>query len=209
MEERNRVEAILFTTGRFLDIEEISRLAKIGSAGIMKQVLSELKEAYDKNAGALEIIEQGNKWKIAIKKEYMHLTENLLTDCELDGQTQKTLAVIAYKTPIYQSDLIKIRGNGAYDHVKLLKELEFVTSEKYGRTRVLKVTQKFYDYFDVVEEALKSKLDAGESKIDSDKNYDNDNDNEDSNNDEDVGNDNKDLNEDHSEERAVQSSNEI
>ena len=40
-----------------------------------------------------------------------------------------------------------------------------VTSEKSSRTRILKLTQKFYDYFDVVDDNLKNKLDiAGDKK---------------------------------------------
>lgn len=158
MEERNRIEAVLFTTGRFLGVDEISQLTGIGSAGFVLEKLLELKKEYEGKGGALEVIEQGDRWKLGIREGYLHLTEKLLTECELDGQTQKTLAVVAYKSPMYQSELIKIRGNGAYEHVKLLVELGFVVSEKYGRTRLLKVTQKFYDYFDVVEESLKQKM---------------------------------------------------
>ena len=54
--------------------------------------------------------------------------------------------------------MIKMRGNGAYDHIKKLKELEFVISEKKGRTRLLKLTPKFFDYFDVVEDKLQQKF---------------------------------------------------
>ena len=58
----------------------------------------------------------------------------------------------------HESKVIKIRGNKAYDHIKLLKESELITAEKAGRTRLLKLTQKFYDYFDVADQILKDKL---------------------------------------------------
>ena len=80
-----------------------------------------------------------------------------MTDSELDRPTQETLAIIAYKNPALQSDVIKVRGNKAYDHIKFLKGDNFITSEKNGRTRLLKLTQKFFDYFDVVEDSLKLK----------------------------------------------------
>ncbi len=157
-ETKNKAEAILFTTGRFLETEEIARLCEIGSVGLVKEALEELKDDYQKRNSSLEILQQGSKWKIGIKMDYLFLTEKLLTDCELDNPTQETLAVIAYKAPVLQSDIIKIRGNSAYDHIKTLKEYDFVTAEKYGRTKILRVTQKFYDYFDVVEDQLKQKL---------------------------------------------------
>jgi len=95
--------------------------------------------------------------KLTIKKEYLYLTEKLLSDCEFDMPTQETLAVVAYKNPVLQCDVIKMRGNKAYDHIKLLKDEGFVLSEKSGRTRLLKLAPKFFDYFDVVEDTIKPK----------------------------------------------------
>lgn len=156
--EKNKIEAILYTTGRFLSLEEMSKMCGIASQGYLKETLQELKKDYEQRACALEITEQGEKWKLNIRKDYLYLTESLLTDCELDRPTQETLAIIAYKTPIFQNEIIKIRGTTAYDHIKTLKELDFVTSEPSGRTRLLKVTNKFYDYFDVVEDQLRAKF---------------------------------------------------
>src|SRR3989338_7285515 len=158
-EINNKVEAILFTTGRFISVEELSKLCGVGSVGHLKEALLSLKKDYETRNGALELIEQGNSWKLNIRKDYLYLTQNLLTDSELDRPTQETLAVIAYKTPALQSEIIKIRGNGAYDHIKILKDLDFVTSEQSGRTRILKLTTKFYGYFDIVENQLKNKFD--------------------------------------------------
>ena len=166
-DDKNKVEAVLFTTGRFLDLEELSRMCGIGSIGYLKELLISLMEDYDKKTSALKIIEQGNKFKLNIKKDYLYLTESLLTDCELDRPTQETLAVIAYKNPAMQSEIIKIRGNGAYDHIKILKDMDFIGTEPSGRTRVLKLTNKFYDYFDVVEDQLKSKMQQANKTYDS------------------------------------------
>ncbi len=172
MEEKNKVEAVLFTTGRFVSLEELGKLCGMGSVGYVKDLLDELKKDYEKRDSALEIIEQGDRWKLNIKKEYLYLTENLLTGSELDRPTQETLAVIAYKNPALQSEIVRIRGNTAYDHIKLLKELDFITSEISGRTFILKLTSKFYDYFDIVEDQLRSKLkttegstNEGENKV--------------------------------------------
>jgi len=161
---KNRVEAVLFTTGRFLGLDEISRLCGIGSVGSIKEALEALQKDYENRGCALEVIGQGEKWKLNIRKEYLYLTENLLTDTELDKPTQETLAVIAYKNPALQSEIIRIRGNTAYDHIKLLKELDFVTAESSGRTFILKLTGKFYDYFDIVENQLRSKMQAAVQK---------------------------------------------
>ena len=71
-----------------------------------------------------------------------------MPDTEMTKSVMETLAVIAWKQPIIQADVIKIRTNKAYEHIKELVGMGFVTSEKFGRTKKLKLTQKFLDYFD-------------------------------------------------------------
>ena len=156
MKDKNKVEAILFTIGKLLTLEEISKLTSIGSNHV-KGLLEGLKKEYMEKDSALEILNENDKWKLAIKKEYLYLTEKLLTDSELDRPTQETLAIVAYKNPVLQAEVIKIRGNKAYDHIKILREQNFITSDKTGRTRLLKLTPKFFDYFDVVEDKLSLK----------------------------------------------------
>lgn len=161
---KNKVEAVLFTTGRNLSLQELSQLCGVGSIGLLKETLYSLKNEYDNRNTALELLNDGDRWRLSLRKDYLYLTEKLLTDSELDKPTQETLAVIAYKQPVLQSDIIKIRGNSAYDHIKILKEESFITSEKSGRTRILKLTPKFYDYFDVVDDVLKSKLQSASNE---------------------------------------------
>src|SRR3989344_4528728 len=159
---KNKIEAVLFTIGRFVSLEELSRLTGVASLGYLKEALDKLREDYNNKNGSLEVLELNNKYKLSIKKDYLYLTESLLNDSELDKPTQETLAIIAYKNPVFQSEVINIRGNKAYDHIKALKELDFINSEKSGRTRLLKITPKFFDYFDVVEDQLKAKLNSVE-----------------------------------------------
>lgn len=165
-EIKNKIEAILFTTGRFMDLEEISNICGIASQGMVKEAINELIKEYHERDNSLQIIKEDNKFMLNIKKQYNHLTTKLLNDSELDMPTQESLAIIAYKQPMLQCDLVKIRGNTAYEHVKVLKEQNFIISEKHGRTRMLKLAQKFYDYFDVVEtEKLKNKFQEVEEKV--------------------------------------------
>ena len=155
---KNRIEAVLFTVGRAITFEELASLCNLGSVGAVRDALNELPEDYEKRDTSLKLTVDNNVASLNIKKDYMYLTTKLLNDSELDKATQETLALIAYKKPALQSDMIKMRGNGAYDHIKKLKELEFVISEKKGRTRLLKLTPKFFDYFDVVEDKLQQKF---------------------------------------------------
>lgn len=158
MEDKKKVEAVLFTTGRFMDLEEISKACGIGSIGYIKELIEQLKKDYSEKDSALMIQELDNKYKLNIKKEYGSITNKLISTKELDSPTTKTLAIIAYKQPVLQSMVIKIRGNKAYDHINILKEQGLILSEKSGRTRMLKLTSKFYDYFDIDDKLLKETL---------------------------------------------------
>ena len=65
-EIKNKIEAILYTTGRYMDVEEISRLCSIESIDDVKQTLKELIKDYSSKEGSLEIIEENNKFKLNI-----------------------------------------------------------------------------------------------------------------------------------------------
>lgn len=157
MDIKHQIEAILYTLGKFVTLNELANLASTTPEQV-KKAIAQLKEDYSKRETALTIQEMDDKIKLNIKKEFGHITNKLLSDKELDSPTTKTLAIIAYKNPAKQSDVIKTRGNKAYDHIKKLVDTNLISSEKLGRTRLLKLTANFYDYFDISKEEIKEKL---------------------------------------------------
>ena len=157
MSLKKQIEAVLFTTGKFMSINELANHLNSSETEITA-ALKELNEDYFKKDSALTLQVQGNLFKLNIKKEFGFLTNRLLENKEIDSPTTKTLAVIAYKSPVTQSEIIRIRGNKAYDHILQLKESGFISSEKQGRTRLLKLTPHFFDYFDISEKEVKEQL---------------------------------------------------
>jgi len=158
VELKKQIETLLFATGRSLTLKELSELTKQDSLDDIKNALEELEKDYLEKDSALHLVGQNDIWKIAVKPEYTHMTSNLYSKTEFDKSLLETLSVIAWKQPIVQSDVVKVRGTLTYDHVKLLKELGYVESEKFGRSRKLKLTAKFYDYFDVSKKELEEKF---------------------------------------------------
>ncbi|HLC72830.1 MAG TPA: SMC-Scp complex subunit ScpB [Candidatus Nanoarchaeia archaeon] len=158
MNDKHKVEAILFTTGRFMHLDEIAKVCEIGSVGYVKELLEELKKDYEQRDSALTVMQQEELVKLNIKKEYGFLANKLMSDSEMDSPTTKTLAVIAYKQPVLQHEIIKMRGNKAYDHIKILKERNLITTEKQGRSRLIKLTPQFYNYFDTAAEEVKEQF---------------------------------------------------
>ncbi|MBT4541025.1 SMC-Scp complex subunit ScpB [Candidatus Woesearchaeota archaeon] len=149
MELKNKIEALLFASGRKMDIDELARLVKVRDRVIIKEKLIELKKEHENRNSPVMLVEEGTSWKLNVQEQYINLVREINTHTELSKTMMETLAVIAWKQPMLQSDVIKIRTNKAYDHVKELMDMGFVVKERYGRTYLLKLTQKFFDYFDV------------------------------------------------------------
>lgn len=163
MSLRKQVEAILFTTGKFMSSEEIAKHLNTSSKDILDSI-EQLKKEYHEKDSALTLQTQDNLIKLNIKKEFGFITNKLLEDKEMDSPTTKTLAIIAFKSPVSQSEIIHIRGNKAYDHISNLKQSGLVSSEKQGRTRLIKLTPHFFDYFDIAEKELKETLNKPRDK---------------------------------------------
>ena len=145
---KSRVEAILFAVGKYLDDELISQLCNLDKRHT-KKALEELKKDYDARDNALMIVQEGNSWKINVREKYLSLVRKVVSDTELSKSIMETLAVIAWKTPVYQNEIVRIRGNKCYDHIEELVNTGFVTKDKKGRSYILKTTEKFYNYFDI------------------------------------------------------------
>ena len=144
MELKNKVEAILFSVGKGMDIEDMAKLCRTNSEEIRKRLL-QLKEEYDAK-GSLMLVEEGNVWKISVREKHLPVIKKLVPETELSKTMIETLAVIAWKSPVLQSDIIKVRTNKAYDHLDQLERMGFIAREKHGRTKKIKLTEKFFDY---------------------------------------------------------------
>ena len=151
--DEETVEALLFIAGKFLSVEEISSLTGFG-AGKVRAALEALEGRY--NEGAIRISSREGFYKMDVKPDYSFLINKLASgESEFTKAEQETLAVIAYKRPVKQSLIIKIRGNKGYDHIKKLSTLGLLSSKKEGRTFILDLSENFYSYFSISEGSLK------------------------------------------------------
>ena len=149
MDEREKkVEAVLFAVGKEITSERVASLCSLAMEDV-DSIVQQLASSYDQRDHSLRIIRKENGWKLTVRDEFVPLVSSLVTSTELDRPLQETLAVIAWKYPIVQSDVIKLRGSGAYEHMRQLEEQGFVIKEKFGRTFKVKLTAKFFEYFDL------------------------------------------------------------
>lgn len=145
VESRRKVEAALFIAGKYLTLQELISLTDVNPI-LLKKILSDLQDIY-KSKG-IEIVRKNDLWKMDVAGEYAWMVNKLATgNAEFGKAEQETLAIIAYKQPMKQSVLIKIRGNKGYDHIKKFVDMGLVNKKKMGHTSELTLSETFYDYF--------------------------------------------------------------
>lgn len=142
-----KVEASLFVAGRFLNMQEIRMLTDLNPI-MIKEILNKLEKKY--SSGVINVVNRNNAYKMDVAQKYHYLINKLATgNVEFTKAEQETLAVIAYKQPIKQSVIIKIRGNKAYDHISKFRDLGLVVAKETGHTLELSLSEEFYEYFNV------------------------------------------------------------
>ncbi len=148
MDLKSRIEAVLFVTGRAVQLNEIAEILQAEEPDIEEAIL-ELIMDYSSRDGALEIDDE-NGYIIQVKEEYMDIVEKLCP-VDISNAVLKTLTVIALKQPIRQSELKELRGATAYEHVKELLDKGLISrkKDKNGRSYNLKTTPKFTEYFKI------------------------------------------------------------
>ncbi len=149
IENTKKVEAALFIAGRFLTLQELVMLTDVNPL-MLKEMLEKLIEKYNSEESGIEIVEKGGGWKMDVRQEHVHMINKLATgNSEFSKAEQETLAVIAYKQPVKQSVIIKIRGNKAYEHIKKFIENGLVIGKRMGHTKELRLSDDFYEYFHI------------------------------------------------------------
>jgi segregation and condensation protein B len=152
-----RIEAILYLKGQPLSITEIAEHAGC-DRDEAEDALIELMADYAHRDSALEVVETPAGYSLQLRSSFQDLMLDLVP-AELGTGALRTLAAIALKNPIAQSDLINLRGSGAYQHVQELIHLGFVNKRRQadGRSYWLHLTDKFHQHFELDQLLIPSK----------------------------------------------------
>jgi segregation and condensation protein B len=143
------IEAILYLKGRPLPIARIAEYAGC-DRDMAEEGLMDLMNDYAHREGALELIETQEGYCLQLKSGFQHLVDTLIP-LDLGVGALRTLAAIALRGPIAQTDLVDLRGSGVYQHVQELVKLGFVRKRRQadGRSFWLQVTDKFHQHFEM------------------------------------------------------------
>jgi segregation and condensation protein B len=147
------IEAALYIAGRPLDLNELCQV--IGSRSKKKAVkyCEILKAEYAARSTALEILAlKDERYVLQVKAEFTPLIKKLVNRPLLSSGPLKTLSYIAFRQPVTQKRVIDVRGQHAYGHVKMLKDMGLIESQRSGRSLALKTTSYFADYFGLTQD---------------------------------------------------------
>lgn len=143
------IEAILYLKAKPLNIAQIAEYASCDKDAA-EEGLIQLMGDYAHREGALEIAETEDGYSLQLRQPFKPLLDELIP-LDIGLGALRTLAAIAMRGPISQTDLVDLRGSGAYGHVHDLVDQGFVRRRRQadGRSFWLQVTEKFYQRFEI------------------------------------------------------------
>ena len=178
------VEALIFASEQSIRIEEITYCLQAAferdfATEEVAQFLSGIKEKYNSESLAIELVNISNGYQFLTKKAY-HPVISLLqlqrSKKKLSQAALETLAIVAYKQPVTKPDIEQIRGvNCDYSIQKLLeKELIAIVgkSEAIGKPILYGTSPLFMDYFGInsikelphIKELIDNSISIGEQQ---------------------------------------------
>jgi segregation and condensation protein B len=162
--KKSRLEAALFLAEDPVDNKEIADILDLGSMGYVDMLIEEYQDELEQDNRGLELVKTPDGYELKVKNHHLEHVSHLAPHQDLNEGQLRTLSLIAYNAPVEQTDIIDIRGNRAYQHVKEMVKRGFLSKEKDGRTAILDITDHFLDYFDLENvEELKKRFESDES----------------------------------------------
>ena len=155
MNEIGAVETLLFVAGdEGLSLEEIATVLEC-TTQFAFQLLTQLQKNYESSkASGLMLLEVGNHYQLATKKEYAGIIKKYAISplsTNLSQAALETLAIIAYKQPLTRMEIDEIRGvqtSGALQKLLLRGLIEDKGRVNGpGRAILYGTTNYFMDYF--------------------------------------------------------------
>ena len=165
-------EAALYVSGRPLDLKTIGSIIGARSEEKIKTIARGIAERYANSESPIQVLElPDGRFVMQLKPDIAKHVRRLSNRPLLTPGPLRTLSFIALRQPINQAHVIRVRGKLAYQHVKQLKEMDLINYEKFGRSRMLRTTSTFADYFNLnhdlatMKKELKSRFDLQEQHL--------------------------------------------
>ena len=148
------LEAALFASPRPIPTDELATLDTEASPAALQAALDELREHYDVDGHAVELVDAGGGWQILTRPEYTEAIERAqmaVRPRRLSPPALETLAIVAYRQPIGRAEVEEIRGVDVGSVLKSLHERGLIDvvgrSEALGRPLLYGTTDAFLEQF--------------------------------------------------------------
>jgi len=150
IKEERLVESVLFAASQPLSIKEIKQATSLSTKKV-RDAIEILRKTYNetrKNETSIEVVKAGDKYTMQVKKTFADHSV-MVAKPEIQSQLLKTLTLIAFHQPIKQSNLRRMIGPKAYEHVDELADLKLIHAKKHGTTEMLSTSKLFPEYFGI------------------------------------------------------------
>ena len=148
--EKRLVESVLFSASKPVSINEIKEATDL-TPNKIKKTMEELIEDYNvnrKDETSMEVVKAGDKFAMQVKKKFVDQSI-MIAKPEIENYLLKTLTLIAFHQPLKQSNLRRMIGTKAYEHVDELATMKLIHAKKHGTTEMLTTTKLFPEYFGI------------------------------------------------------------
>ena len=140
----------MYVSGRPLDLKTIGSIIGARSEDKIRTIARTVAQRYGKIDSPVQVLElPDGRFVMQLRAEFAKHVRKLSNRPLLTPGPLRTLSFIALRQPISQAYVVRVRGKLAYGHVKQLKDMDLITDERIGRTRLLRTTMTFADYFNL------------------------------------------------------------
>ncbi|MDX2121496.1 MAG: SMC-Scp complex subunit ScpB [Gemmatimonadota bacterium] len=146
------MEAALFAANRPITVEELQTLEPDASLADVRTALEELREHYDFDGHAVEVLELAGGYQILTRRAFAEAIERAqfaVRTPRLTAAAMETLSVIAYRQPVGRAEIEEIRGVSAGGVLRSLQERGLIEvvgrSEAMGRPLLYGTTPLFLE----------------------------------------------------------------
>ena len=152
-----KIESLLFVSGsEGISLTEISQLIGLLKPAVHDQILRLNKKYQEDSSCSFEIIEAGERYRLATKKVFSNLLKQYFeapSMIEISGACLETLSIIAYKQPVTKLEIEKIRGVKSDHAVNKLVEYNLVCErgrlDAPGKPILFGTTEEFLRRFSI------------------------------------------------------------
>lgn len=163
-ELKNIMECLFFVTCDPVPLEKIARFFNLKKK-LVRDIIYEIKEEYDRNDRGLLLIEVANGFQIATKPQYGKWIKDffrLPKKIKLTKPTLETLSIIAFNQPIARAEIENIRGVEVRMILANLLEHDLIKiagrKEAIGRPLLYGTTDKFLKTFGLKDLSMLPKI---------------------------------------------------